>query len=41
MINDEVAYKRMIKCNKVVELRNVGEYLCEAGFKLNNKINKI
>jgi hypothetical protein len=27
IINDEGAYKRMIECTKVVELRNIEEYL--------------
>jgi hypothetical protein len=31
IVNDDGAYKRMIKCTKVVELRNVKEYLYEAG----------
>jgi hypothetical protein len=32
-INDEGAYNRIIKCTKVVELRNIEEYLYEAWCK--------
>jgi hypothetical protein len=40
-INDEGAYKRMIKCANVVELRNLEEYLNKARWKRKNKIRKM
>jgi hypothetical protein len=33
IIDDEVVYKRMIKSIDVVEIMNVGEYLCNARYK--------
>jgi hypothetical protein len=33
IINDEVTNKRMIKCTKGVELRNIEEYLYKARCK--------
>jgi hypothetical protein len=40
IINDDVAYKRMIKCTNVVQLKNIF-HLFEALGKCKNKINKI
>jgi hypothetical protein len=41
IINGEVAYKWMIKYTKVVEWRNIEEYLYGDGCKWKNKTSKI
>jgi hypothetical protein len=39
VVNDEVAYKRIINCTNDVELRNTGKYLYKITCKWENKIN--
>jgi hypothetical protein len=41
IINEEVAYKRMINCTSAVELRNIGGYLYKVRCKWENKISKV
>jgi hypothetical protein len=41
IVNEEVAYKRIINCTNAIELRNTGKYLYKIRYKWDNKINNI
>jgi hypothetical protein len=41
IINDEGAYKRMLKCTKVIELRNMEEHLYKDGSKCKNETSNV
>lgn len=40
-VNKEATYKRIMRCNNAVELRNITKYLCGILCKLENKICNI
>jgi hypothetical protein len=41
VVNEEVAYERIINCANAVELRDIGKYLYKIRYKWENKINNI
>jgi hypothetical protein len=41
IVNEEVAYKRVINCTNVVELRNIEKYMYKGRRKWENEISNI
>jgi hypothetical protein len=41
MLNERIAYKKIINCTNIIELRNVGTYLYKIRYKWENKISNL
>jgi hypothetical protein len=41
MLNEWIAYKKIINCNNIIELRNIGSYLYKIKCKWENKIRNL
>jgi hypothetical protein len=41
VVNEELAYKKIINCTNAVELRNIGNYLYKTRRKWENKIRNL
>jgi hypothetical protein len=41
IINEELAYKKIINCTNTVELRNLGTYFCKIKCKWENRIKEL
>jgi hypothetical protein len=41
MVNEGIAYKKVINCTNIIELRNIGNYLYKIKCKWKNKIRNL
>jgi hypothetical protein len=41
MLNEGIAYKKIIKCTNITKLRNIGNYLYKTKCKWENKIRNL